>query len=266
MNAPVVAESPQLDLFTAYPVKIEIFEGPLDLLLHLVKQEEVDIYEVEIAQITQQYLDYIDTMQAINIAVAGDFLVLAATLMYIKSRRLLPPTAEEEEQEPDEAELVVKLRQQMAQYRAFKQAAVALNEARQLRQQIYLRSLQKESEIASGFVRLEDVSIFDMVGAVRKLLQQAEPESPGQVERPPVTLGECIQQVTAKLHAAQSGSVTFAELVDLPATRTAIIFTFLSILELIRRRHIRVHQDRPGAEIVVGLTPESEEFRPATEG
>lgn len=253
MSPAMVAESSQLELFTGYPVKIQIFEGPLDLLLHLIKQEEVDIYEVEIANITRQYLDYLRTMQMINIGLASDFMVMAATLMHIKSRRLLPPTmTEEEEEEPSEAELEVRLRQRMAQYRAYKQAAAALDEARQLRQRIYLRSVDEASGIESGFVRLEDVSIFDMVAAVRKLLQEAEP--PGQVSLPLLTIGECIQQVLAKLKAAQPLSLAFCELVDMPATRTVIIFTFLALLELIRRRRIRVHQDGPGAGIIVELT------------
>ncbi len=265
MSTPQLAESPQLDLFTGYPVKIEIFEGPLDLLLHLVKQEELDIYEVQIGKITQQYIDYLHTMQAVNIAVAGDFLVMAATLMHIKSRQLLPPAAaEEEEESADDAQLVVRLRERMAQYRAYKQAAVALNEARQVRQRIYLRSLSAASEMESGFVRLEDVSIFDMVGAVRKLLAQAEPEPPGQVPRPEFTIGECIQRVLAHLQAAQPRSVTFSQLVDMPATRVVIIFTFLAILELMRRRDIRVHQDGPGTEILIQLTQDSETAEPAS--
>ncbi len=253
MSTLTVADSPQLELFTGYPVKIEIFEGPLDLLLHLIKQREVDICEVEIASITAEYLDYLRTMQIINIGVASEFMVMAATLIHIKSRRLLPPTATEEEPEPDEAELQTRLRQRMAQYRAYKQAAVVLDEARQLRQQIYLRSVRESSGVASGFVRLEDVSIFDMVTAVRKLLQEAEPEPPGQLARPSITIGECIQQVLSKLQVAAPLSLRFCELVDMPATRAIIILTFLAILELIRRRRVRVHQEGPRAGIVIEL-------------
>ena len=258
MTTPTTTEPSQLEVFTGYPVKIEIFEGPMDLLLHLVKQEELDIYEVAIGKITQQYLDYLRTMEIINIAMAGDFLVLAATLLHIKSRRLLPPSAEEDEEpEPDEAEVAARLRQRLAQYRVYKQAAAALDEARQLRQRIYLRSLDEASGIDSGFVSLEEVSIFDMVGAVRKMLQEAEPEPPDQLLRPTLTVAESIENVLARLQAAPQGSVAFFTLVDMPATRIVIIYTFLAVLELIRRRCIRVHQDGPATQILVQLTEDA---------
>ncbi len=253
MTATTVSEQQQLELFTGYPVKIEIFAGPLDLLVHLVKRQELDIYEVEIAQITSQYLDYLATMQMINIGLAGDFLVMAARLMYIKSRRLLPPTASpDDEEEPDEAQLVAQLRRRVAQYQAYKQAAEALQQARQLRQQIYLRPLDEDSTIPSGFVQLDDISIFDMVGAVRRLLQQAEPEPPA-VPRPELTIADGIEQVVSKLCAAESSALTFSDLVGIPVTRTIIIFVFLAVLELIRRGEVRVRQNRPGDEIMVEL-------------
>lgn len=255
MSSSTVSPPPQLELFTGHPVKIAVFEGPMDLLLHLVKQEELDIYEVEIARITEQYLEYLRAIRIINIGVASEFLVTAATLMQIKSRRLLPPSDEgEEEAEPDQDELRAGLRQRLAQYRAYKQAAVALDEARQLRQRIYLRSLDEASAADSGFVRLEDVSLFEMVEAVRTMLQQAEPEAPAQVAVPELSVAECIQDVLARLQAAQPGGVTFFELVDMPTTRMVIIHMFLAVLELIRRRCIRVHQDGPGAQIMAELT------------
>lgn len=244
-----------MDLFTGYPVKIEIFEGPMDLLLHLVKREELDIYEVAIAQITEQYLGYVRTMQMINIGLAGEFLVMAATLMHIKSRHLLPPGAgEDEEGEPDEQELVTRLRQKMAQYQAYKQAAAALNEARRVRQRIYLRSLDEASGIDSGFVHLEDVSIFDMVAAVRRMLKEAEAEESARVALPPVSIAECVQEALSRLQAIEPRPATFFELVAMPATRMLIIYMFLAVLELIRRQCVRVYQDGPGADILVELT------------
>ncbi len=122
-------------LFTGYPVRIEIFAGPIDLLVYLVRREQLDISEVCLAEITGQYLDYLATMQAVNIAVAGEFVVTAATLLQIKSRHLLPVTmAEVEPDEDEELELLGRMRRRVAQYRAFKEVAQVLDKSRQQRQ------------------------------------------------------------------------------------------------------------------------------------
>jgi len=243
------------DLFTGYPVRIEIFEGPIDLLVYLVRREQLDISEVCLAEITGQYLDYLEAMQAINIAVAGEFIVTAATLLHMKSRHLLPVTVEEAEPDEDEElELLGRIRQRVAQYRAFKEAARILEKSRQQRQYLYVRSLSEADGLTSGFVRLEDVSIFDLVGAVQELLEKARTEQPvHSVQRAPVTLPERIAEVLFQLRAAEARSVPFAQLVGTPVTRQNIVITFLAILELIRRRRILVHQKRAGAEILIRL-------------
>ena len=248
------------DLFTGYPVRIEIFEGPIDLLVYLVRREELDISEVCLAEITGQYLDYLEAMQAVNIAVAGEFIVTAATLLQIKSRHLLPVTVEEvEPDEDEELELLGQMRRRMAQYLAFKEAAQVLDKSRQQRQHLYVRSLSGDEDLPRGFVSLEDISIFDLVGAGQDLLDKARTEqSVHSVERPPVTLPERIGELLFQLRAAEAGPLPFAQLVGTPVTRQIIVVTFLAILELIRRGRIQVHQERAGAEILIRLNPNAQ--------
>ncbi len=249
------------DLFTGYPVRIEIFEGPIDLLVYLVRREQLDISEICLAEVTGQYLEYLEAMQAINIAVAGEFVVTAATLLQIKSRHLLPVTATEvEADEDEELELLGRMRQRVAQYRVFKEAAQVLDKSRQQRQHLYVRSLDDEDDLASGFVRLEDISIFDLVGAVQNLLEQADADQPvHSVQRPPVTLPERVEEVLFQLRAVGEESLNFAQLVGAPVTRHIIVVTFLAVLELIRRRRIRVHQQTAGDEILIRLITEAQD-------
>ena len=262
----IVAEQLELDLFTGYPVRIEIFEGPIDLLVYLVRREELDISEVCLAEITSQYLGYLQAMHTVNIAVAGEFVVTAATLLQIKSRHLLPVTAQETEPDEDEeVELLGHMRRRMAQYRAFKEAAQVLDRSRQQRQHLYVRSLSGAEDLSSGFVRLEDISIFDLVGAVRNLLEKADADQPVQsVQRPAITLQECIEEILFQLRAAGEEALSFAQLVGAPVTRQMIVVTFLAVLELIRRRRIRVHQQTAGAEIFIRLVTEAPGSGPAT--
>ncbi len=254
-----VAEQLELDLFTGYPVKIEIFEGPIDLLVYLVRREELDISEVCLAEVTGQYLEYLQAMQAVNIAVAGEFIVTAATLLQIKSRHLLPVTAQEvEADEDEELELLGRMRRRMTQYLAFKEAAQVLDKSRQQRQHLYVRSLSGEEDLPSGFVRLEDISIFDLVGAVQNLLEEADADQAVRsVLRPPVTLPERIEEVLFQLRAVGEEPLNFTQLVGTPVTRQIIVITFLAVLELIRRRRIRVHEQAAGAEILIRLITEA---------
>jgi len=164
-----------LSVFDGFPVTIEIFEGPLDLLLHLVRREEVDIAEVRISVITAQYLAYLDTMQELNIQLSAEFVVTASTLMLHKSRWLLPvnPAGETEaieEEEELEAALDPEavLHRRLQEYKVYRDAAELLEQSRQARQRIFLRS-GDEAEVGTGFVPLEEVSIFDMIAAVQDI-------------------------------------------------------------------------------------------------
>jgi segregation and condensation protein A len=248
-------EQTQLALFNGFPVSIEIFVGPLDLLLHLVKREEVDVAEVSIAAITGQYLAYLRTMEDLNIQYSAEFVVLAASLMLIKSRWLLPinPAGEAEEEVVEETveDPEAQLHRRLQEYRLYRDAAEMLEESHRMRSRIFLRS-GDEAEIGTGFVTLEDVSVFDMIAAVQEMLLRAKPEPPAQMRRPVVSVAERIDDILLQL-TAEKRPLNFSELVDMPATRLFIIVTFLAILELVRRRRIRISQTRPLRDFAVEL-------------
>lgn len=228
--------------YTGYPVKIHIFSGPLDLLLHLVRQHEVDIAEVPVAEITAQFLGYLQTMQEINIELSGEFLVTAAALSQLKSQALLPPEPEPEVEELETEDPAVQLQRRLAEYHVYKEAATYLEAARRVRERLFLRLVEEGTGVEPGFVTLRDVTLFDMVGAVHDLLKRAAPEPVGRVHLPRLTVADRIEEVLLRLDT-EGRDLTFAELVGEPPTRTAIIITFLALLELLRREEIEVQQE-----------------------
>jgi segregation and condensation protein A len=246
----------QLDLFSGPRVTIAIFEGPLDLLLHLVRRQEVSIYELRIAEITGEYLRMLGAMADLNIEVSGEFLVLASTLCLLKSRLLLPST---EAEAPEEAEIVdpedpqVELAQRLAEYRVYKEAADALEDARQLRQRIYLRAENVDPELHSGPILLEDVSVFDLLAVFQELLGRATNPPVATVPRETVTVRDRLHAIMGLLQEDPERALTFYDLVIFPTTRVVVIMTFLAVLELIRRRRILVTQEEPGGPILVRL-------------
>jgi segregation and condensation protein A len=248
------ADEAQQELFTGYRVRIAIFEGPLDLLLYLVKRNEVDIYEVRVSEITDEFLGYLRTMQELNVELAGDFLVVAASLLLIKSRMLLPleesAAAEEDEEELDPQ---IELAERLLAYRTFKEASELLEESRQLRDRIYLRAPAEDGDVGTGFVMLEHVSVFDLVSVFRDLLERATEPPPTILQREAITVAQCIRHVLDALAHAPPAGLTFYEILPEPLTRLMVITTFLAVLELMRRRRIRVKQARPGAPILVSL-------------
>ncbi|HUS79822.1 MAG TPA: segregation/condensation protein A [Armatimonadota bacterium] len=248
--------------FTGHPVKIEIFEGPLDLLIHLVRREEVEASEVSIVRITEQFLGYLRTMRQISIDVAVDFVVMAATLLLLKSRSLLPREEEPEEDEEALEDPAVELARRLAEYRTFKEAAEILHSAQQARKQIYLRPLAEDDALGAGVVPLEDVSVFDMVAAMQEILARARELPPHTIQRERISIAERIEQIAEQLRAAGVERTWFDELCPLGSSRVFIVVTFLAVLELIRRRQLRVRQEQPRGRIEVYLS-ETEEPDPA---
>lgn len=246
----------QLELFSGPRVTIAIFEGPLDLLLHLVRRQEVSIYELRIAEITGEYLRMLGAMADLNIEVSSEFLVLASTLCLLKSRLLLPSTEQEtteEEAAEDLEDPQVELAQRLAEYRVFKEAADALEDARRLRQKIYLRAENVDPELHSGPILLEDVSVFDLVAVFQDLLSRATEPPMAMLPRETVTVRDRLHATMGLLQENPERSLTFYDLVTFPTTRIVVIMTFLAVLELIRRRRILVAQEEPGGPILVRL-------------
>lgn len=218
-----------------YTVKVGVFEGPLDLLLHLIKQNQLDIYDIPIALVTEQYLEYIRIMKALDLTIAGEFLVMAATLMYIKSRMLLPTPREEEEEEEEDprAELV----QRLVEYKRFKEAAVHLSQQALLERDVFIRPAQ-EIEAEEGEI---EADLFHLIDALRELLTRQEVEDFHEVTLERVTLRERMRELYERLQGVRE-AVPFSSLFAPVASRLELIVTFLALLELIKSGMLRAFQ------------------------
>ncbi len=233
-----------------YRVNLEIYNGPLDLLLYLIRKEEVDIYDIPIAKITNQYLEYVEVLKDMDPNLAGEFLVLAATLMEIKSRMLLPPAPREEGEEESidpRSELV----RQLLEYKRFKDAAGWLADAAESQSEKFARVpvLPRNDE---QDLDLEDVQIWDLVEAFSKLLEATlstaelhEVES----DDTPITLHQ--EDIVDRL--TREGAMPFSRIFEGRTKRFELLGLFLALLELIRQGIVRIEQDEPFDEIYVFL-------------
>jgi segregation and condensation protein A len=224
-----------------YQVRLERFEGPLDLLLHLIKKNEINIYDIPITLITQQYLEYLGLMKSLNLSVAGDFLVMAATLLHIKSRTLLPPEEieDDEEESLDPREELVR---RLLEYKRYKEAADRLDDRERLWREVFRREPAPSGATPSTSEDslLEDVSLFDLVDALQGVL--ARMPNPKLIEITPEHL--TVKARMAVIVEALEGkeSVTFLSLFEEERHRLVVIVTFLALLELIRTGLVRVFQ------------------------
>ena len=222
----------------SYQIKLEIFEGPMDLLLHLIKKHELDIYSIPIALITQQYLEYIELMKSLDIEIAGEFLVMASTLMHIKSKMMLPPpeNPEEEDGVDPQAELIRRL----LEYKSFKDAAITFEDKEVLWSKIFTRHPETSSDMSSDDEPLLfDFHLFDLLSALKDVMARA-PDSLFEVTTDTVSITEKISYVLTRLEAVDS--VLFIDLFEESNTKPQIIATFLALLELIKTRVIKVFQ------------------------
>jgi segregation and condensation protein A len=222
-----------------YPVRLQNFEGPLDLLLHLIKKHEVDIYDIPIALVTQQYLEYIDLMQEMNLDVAGEFLVMAATLIHIKSRTLLPrpdPAQEDPEEDPREA-----LMRRLLEHQKFKAAAELLHERETLRSAQWTRPDGRVAEIAGDAPEPEiEVDLFSLISAFRAVVERARQRPAVYLPGEQISIESRMDQLLAKL--SETEACGFEDLFADVQTRAGMIVTFLAMLEMIRLKLIRVFQ------------------------
>jgi segregation and condensation protein A len=223
----------------AYPVKLDAFEGPLDLLLHLIKKHEVNIYEIPIALITTQYLQYLEVMQELNLDVAGEFLVMAATLIHIKSRTLLPrPAPEQEDPQEDPREALVR---RLIEHQKFKAAAEMLHEKETVRSAQWTRPDGAVAPIAGNKPEPEvDVDLFSLINAFRSVLQRAKARPVVRLPGEQIPIEDRIEQLLARL--SETEACGFADLFEDAGERAEMIVTFLALLEMIRLKLIRVFQ------------------------
>lgn len=227
-------------------VHLEIFEGPLDLLLHLIKKNEVSITDIPIATITEQYLATLELMQSFNLDVAGEFLVMAATLIHIKSRMLLP-AGDEESEEDEGVDPRDELVRRLMEYQRFKDAAEQLQGREILSRDVFLRSAAPSEEIAPPGFR--NVSVFELLTALQRVLERLPKDAVHEVTLEKISLREKMTLLldTLRVH----GKVTFESLFAEGKTRMEVVVTFLAMLELVKVRAIRVSQEEPGGSIVV---------------
>ncbi|MBI4432489.1 MAG: segregation/condensation protein A [Candidatus Omnitrophica bacterium] len=226
-------------------VKLEVFEGPLDLLLYLIKEEELNIADIPITRITEQYLEYLNLMELLDLDIAGEFLVVAATLMQIKSQMLLPPDPEAEAEEPDpRAELIRRL----LEYKAYKEAAGRLKDFEENRSFLFTR-VASEPELDSSDGTLIDVSLFDLLTAFGKVLKNLPKTAEHHLEKDEFTVAEKIHEIFHRL--VKESVVRFGDLFRSSKNRFEVITAFLALLELIRLREIEISQSGHFGEIEI---------------
>ena len=222
-----------------YPIRVLNFEGPLDLLLHLIKAHEVNIYDINISLVTQQYLDYLDLMQDLNLEVAGEFLVMAATLIHIKSRMLLPrpdPSQEQPDEDPREA-----LVRRLLEHQRFKAAAELLHEKEIQRSAQWGRPDGRVAELVGDPPEPEiEVDLFSLMAAFRQVMDRMRQRPVVPLPAEQIPLERRIEQLLARL--SETEACGFEELFADVQTRAGMIVTFLALLEMIRLKLVRVFQ------------------------
>lgn len=248
-----------------YKVQLEVFEGPLDLLLYLIKKDEVDIYDIPIERITTQYMEYLGVMQMLDLSIAGEFIVMAATLMLIKSRMLLPvdarPELEEEEEGDDPRWELVR---QLVEYKKFKDAAFLLQDREMYQENIFLLGVDGVVLTPEDPSRsLEDVSLFDLIAAFNEVLKRAVQEEIGQISQERFTVADKIDEILRVIRGGKT--LSFATLFGHMASRREIVCTFLALLELVRLRHVDVKQDKQFSDILIASAGSGDGSRPAAD-
>lgn len=230
----------------AYKVRLEQFEGPLDLLLHLIKQYEIDIYDIPVAEITQQYMQYIHTMQQLELNIASEYLVMAATLVSIKSQMLLPKPEIDDDSEGYEEDPREELMQRLIEYRKFKDAAIELKEKEAEANHTFTRPpvvfkdlLLERSPTIQG-----DLTIYDMLGALGKMFERKKWNEPlhTKIERSEISIEERMQDVLQLVKQSKKG-ITFDTLFQ-KRSRTHIVITFLALLELMKEKQVYCKQTK----------------------
>jgi segregation and condensation protein A len=232
-----------------YEVKLEIFEGPLDLLLHLIRKNEVDIFDIPIAAITDQYLQYLDMMKALNVSLAGDFLVMASTLVHIKSRMLLPGTGEDEEGEDPRDEIT----RPLLEYLRLKDLANELSERPLLGRDVFARvSSGDASSEFEGEEPLLRVNLFQLMDAFKRILEQRVPSAQIHFQAEQWSVKDRMNHIIESLKAGRIR--TFTDLFSQDRTLSELVATFLALLELVQMGFLKVFQTDSLAEIQLELT------------
>jgi segregation and condensation protein A len=227
------------DSLNSFHFKLPVFEGPLDLLLHLIKEQKIDIYDIPIVEITGQYLIYIELLKDLNLEIAGEFLVMAATLIHIKSRMLLPPDEEESEEaaEDPRAELVKRL----LEYQAYKESSAHLRKREEVWKHVFRRPVPDKGEFEfDPEPALIEANVFDLLSAFKKLLETA-PEQAFEITRETLTVSDRINYIVGCLE--HEDGVRFEDLFQEGMTKMSLVVTFLALLEIVRLGLAKIYQE-----------------------
>ena len=232
-----------------YKVKLEIFEGPLDLLLYLIKRDEIDIYEISIERITRQYLEYLQAFEELNIDLAGEFVAMAANLIYLKSRSLLPVDQQPPEEDAEEDDPRWELIRQLIEYKKFKEAAAQLHDRALEQERIFTRDGGSVA-ISDAPLPLHEVGIFQLIHAFQEVIKRVEArEDLREIFGERFSVSDKIQQILERV--GNGTPVRFSELFGQIVSRVEIVVTFLALLELIRLNQVRALQPKMFDEIEI---------------
>ena len=233
---------------TDYKVKLEVFEGPLDLLLYLIKQDEIDIYDISLERITSQYLQYLQAFKELNIELAGEFIVMAANLIYLKSRSLLPLDQQPPEEDAGEEDPRWELIRQLIEYKKFKEAAVELHLREVEQERIFPR--EGASSALSEPLRLGEVGIFQLINAFQTVMKRIEArEDVQEIFGERFSVSEKIDAILQRV--ATGNRLRFSDLFGAVVSRIEVVVTFLALLELIRLKQVRAVQKNIFEEIEI---------------
>jgi segregation and condensation protein A len=232
---------------TPYRIHIPIYEGPLDLLLDLIKKQEMNIHDIQISKITSQYLDYLHQLEVQNIDVSAEFIYMAATLIYIKSKMLLPPDplATEEEQSADPREELV---QRLIEHEKFKNAAQLLYQKQQIEENVWSRP-DKSLYNAEGTEGELVVSLVDLVRVFQQVLERKKEVTRIDLQREEFTVAQMIAQLRSRLLSSESGSVSLIDFFEACPSRHAMIVAFLALLEMVKLQAVALVQEKQFGDI-----------------
>jgi segregation and condensation protein A len=235
---------------TDYKVKLEVFEGPLDLLLYLIKRDEIDIYDISIERITRQYLEYLQAFKELKIDIAGEFVVMAANLIYLKSRSLLPLDQQPPEEDVEEDDPRWDLIRQLIEYKKFKEAAAQLHDRALEQERIFTRDGSGSAAISDAPLSLHEVGIFQLIHAFQEVIRRVEArEDLQEIFGERFSVSDKIEKILKRV--GNGRPVRFSELFGQVVSRVEIVVTFLALLELIRLNQVRALQRKMFDEIEI---------------
>jgi segregation and condensation protein A len=248
-KAPATVGGRYNDMATPYKINIPMYEGPLDLLLDLIKKQEMNIHDIQISKITSQYLDYLHKLEELNVDVSADFIYMAATLIYIKSKMLLPPDplgSPEEQATDPRAELV----QRLVEHEKFKNAAQLLYQKQQIEENVWSRP-DKSLYNDEGTEGELAVSLVDLVKVFQQVLERRKEVSRIDLQHEQFTVAQMMAQLRAQILASDDNSVSLIQFFEACPSRHAMIVAFLAVLEMVKMQAVVLAQEKQFGEIVV---------------